>query len=303
VKAIDFVGDDATDLLSALRYYKAKDGAIGQDAPLGFLERQEQQLVITEAGKLRLSLYKALLFIKLAEALKAGALNVRHSYKYRSLDDYLIPKETWQCERATYLQRAELMPSAVCPDVLTPLAESLDTQFCDTNRRILAGENPHLHFRKDGMFHVLTPKADTEEGEPLTNFFPESRYISLLEVLATVNRLSGFVGDFHHWQLHHTRTPPPARTFFAGILGYGCFIGTRKIARISKWINESELENTINWYFSLDNVHAANDCILRLMDQLELPELYRRQPDLLHTSSDGQKFAVAVDSLNANYSF
>jgi hypothetical protein len=31
----------------------------------------------------------------------------------------------------------------------------LDRQFCDTNRRILAGENPHLHFRKDGLFHVL----------------------------------------------------------------------------------------------------------------------------------------------------
>ena len=303
VKTIDFVGDDATALLSALRYYKDTDGVIGQEAPLGFLEQQEQQLVMNEAGKLRISLYKALLFLKLAEAVKAGALNVRHSYKYRSLDDYLIPKETWQRDRPTYIQRAELLPSAVCAEVLTSLAQSLDTQFGDTNRRILTGENPHLHFRTDGMFQVVTPKADTEEGEPLTNFFPEGRYISLLEVLATVNRLSGFVGDFHHWQLHHTRTPPPARTFFAGILGYGCFIGTRKIARISQWINESELENTINWYFSLDNVHAANDRILRLMDQLELPELYRRQPGLLHTSSDGQKFAVAVDSLNANYSF
>ena len=27
------------------------------------------------------------------------------------------------------------------------------------------------------------------------------------------------------------------------------------------------------------------------------------KPDVLHTSSDGQKFEVAVDSLNANYSF
>src|SRR5437016_10283339 len=30
---------------------------------------------------------------------------------------------------------------------------------------------------------------------------------------------------------------------------------------------------------------------------------YRREPDRLHTSSDGQKFEVAVESLNANYSF
>jgi TnpA family transposase len=39
------------------------------------------------------------------------------------------------------------------------------------------------------------------------------------------------------------------------------------------------------------------------MDRMTLPNIYRQIPDLLHTSSDGQKFEVSVDSLNANYSF
>jgi TnpA family transposase len=39
------------------------------------------------------------------------------------------------------------------------------------------------------------------------------------------------------------------------------------------------------------------------MDRLQLPDVYRRDAELIHTSSDGQKFEVAVDSLNANYSF
>jgi TnpA family transposase len=39
------------------------------------------------------------------------------------------------------------------------------------------------------------------------------------------------------------------------------------------------------------------------MDRLELPNLSRRVPDKLHTSSDGQKFEVRVDSLNAHHSF
>ncbi len=39
------------------------------------------------------------------------------------------------------------------------------------------------------------------------------------------------------------------------------------------------------------------------MDQLELPEVYRRHAGKLHTSSDGQKYGVAVESLNATYSF
>jgi TnpA family transposase len=36
---------------------------------------------------------------------------------------------------------------------------------------------------------------------------------------------------------------------------------------------------------------------------MSLPNIYRNRPDVLHTSSDGQKIEVAVDSLNANYSF
>src|SRR6266478_5273888 len=50
-------------------------------------------------------------------------------------------------------------------------------------------------------------------------------------------------------------------------------------------------------------LQAANDRVLRLMDRLELRNLARRLPDQLHTSSDGQKFEVRVDCLNANYSF
>jgi hypothetical protein len=273
VKAIDFLGEEHAALSTALRYYQDKNGALGQTAPLDFLDVQEQLLVRSETGKLRVSLYKALLFLKVAEAVKAGIFNVRHYYKYRSLDDYLLPKAAWQREREEYVERAELTSAAYCATLLAALAQSLDTQFGETNRHILAGENPHLHFHKDGAFHVQTPKAEDEAGEALAGVFPERRYISLLEVLSTVNRLSHFVDDFHHWQVRRNHVKPPDRLFFAGILGYGCFIGTRKMARISKHINEGELENAVNWYFSLDNVQAANDRILRFMDQLELPEL------------------------------
>jgi hypothetical protein len=106
VKEVNFSGDEHTNLMVALRSYQAKNGAIEQGAPVGFLDPQEQQQVVTATGKLRVSLYKTLLFSKLAEAVKAGALNVRHSYKYRSLDDYLLPQDTWHRTRQEYLDRA-----------------------------------------------------------------------------------------------------------------------------------------------------------------------------------------------------
>ena len=36
---------------------------------------------------------------------------------------------------------------------------------------------------------------------------------------------------------------------------------------------------------------------------MELPEVYRRSRDSLHTVSDGQKFTVRTESLNANFSY
>jgi len=33
-----------------------------------------------------------LLYVEVTEAIKSGALNLVHSEKYRSLDEYLIPK-------------------------------------------------------------------------------------------------------------------------------------------------------------------------------------------------------------------
>ena len=73
--------------------------------------------------------------------------------------------------------------------------------------------------------------------------------------------------------------------------------------QISPNIKENALQHTVNWYFSLENVQAANDAVIKLMDRMELPNIYRRSQDTLHTASDGQKFEVRSESLNANYSF
>jgi len=303
VKELAFQGDDNAPLLTAIQSYQHKNGAITPAAPVEFLEPYEQRLLVDAAGKFRVSLYKAILFIKIAEAIKAGTVNLKHSYKYRSLDDYLIPTAAWQTHRDDYLQRANLLAVADCQQTLQTLAERLDQQYQHTNQHIVQEANPHFHRHKDGSFHLSTPKTQAEDNEPLRHLLPTQHYISLVEVLSTIHRLTGFLEAFEPWYVKYARSRPPDKTFLAGIVGYGCFIGIGKIARISKWINTTELETTVNGYFTLDNLQAANDLLLTFMDQLELPEVYRRHAGKLHTSSDGQKYGVAVESLNANYSF
>lgn len=303
VKELAFQGDDQADLLAAIQYYQQKQGSITQSAPLACFEPYEQRLLVDASGKVRVSLYKALLFSKVAEAIKAGTLNLKHSYKYRSLDDYLISKAVWQVQRDAYLQRADLLSVANCQQTLQTLADRLDQQYHHTNDHLLQGANPHFHRHKDPSFHLSTPKTQADDHDSLRTILPHPHYISLVEVLSTVHRLTGFLDAFEPWQVKYARARPPEKTFLAGVVGYGCFIGIGKMARIAKWINATELETTVNGYFTLENVHAANDLLLTFMDQMELPEVYRRHAGRLHTSSDGQKYGVAVESLNATYSF
>jgi hypothetical protein len=116
-------------------------------------------------------------------------------------------------------------------------------------------------------------------------------------------KAAGFLEAFEPWYVKYAWARLPDKAFLAGAVGYGCFLGIGKTARISKWINATALETTVNGYFTLENLQAANDLILKCMDQRELPEVYRRQASRLHTVSDGQKYGVAVESLNANYYF
>ncbi len=215
----------------------------------------------------------------------------------------MIPKADWDVNRAEYLQRAQLNDFSNWKTTLSELEKALEARYEKTNQNLNAGNNPYLTIRPNGSFHMSTPNLEEVACLSLGSFFPDRKYISMLEMLATVDQATHFLDEFEHWQIKYQRAKPAKKILFAGIIGYGCDIGHRKLAQISKQIDEGELDNAVNWYFSLQNVQGANDRILRLVDQLNLPNIYRRNADVLHTSSDGQKFEVAVDSLNSNYSY
>ena len=303
LNALTFQGEPGVrKLVDAIEHFKEKDGGVDKSAPVGFLD-SEERVAVSKDGKFRVSLYKALLFLHVQNGIKSGALNLEHSYKYRPLDDYLLNRDRWQRDKQQLIERAELEAFVNPHNVLRELDEALHQQYLTTNQHITEQKNPHIKFKKNGGFTLSTPKQEESDAEPLQQFFPGRRFVPLVEVLATVNRFTHYVDELQHPQQRHHHGKPSEATIYAGIIGIGCAIGLRRMMRISHGINEEELEHAVNRHFTLDGLQAANDRVVRLMDRLELPNLGRRSPDRLHTSSDGQKFEVRVDSLNANYSF
>lgn len=303
IKSLDFQGESrASNLMKAIDEFKKKDGNINKNTPCEFLNDDDKQAVYADST-FNISLYKVFLFTYVTSAIKSGTLNLKHSYKYRPLDGYMIAKKRWEEEFETLIEQSDLKSFVDIDALLDRLNPSLHQQYQSTNQLYLNEDNPYLKITDSGKFTIATPKQEEYViDESLQAFFPEQP-IPLTEVLSTVNAHTGFLEEFEHWQQQYSKNTETDKALYAGVMGKGCAIGTPKIARISNQINENRLSHVINWYFSLDNIRAANDRVIKLLDRMELPEIYRASKGQLHTASDGQKFTVRTDSLNANYSF
>lgn len=303
VKNLQFDQDSSNkNMIESINHYKSKDGGLGNTVPKDFLEPDERDIVLV-SGKLRISLYKVLLFLKIADAIRSGALNLKYSYKYQPFDNYLISKEKWKSNKNDLLEKAGLVEIVNFSVLEVKLRKVVQNQFKVTNENIITKINEYAKVEDNGSLKIQTPKQEHESIENEIDLFPRNRFVSLFEVLSTINSLSKFTDYFEHLQVKNNRNKPNSTIFFAGIIGYGCNVGIRKIAKISKNINRNVLENTINWYFTHDNIMRANDSILELLDQLQLPRIFKKDQELTHTSSDGQKYSIAVESLNSNYSY
>jgi TnpA family transposase len=299
IKNITFDEDSSDEpLIEAIEYYKSRDGMI-TSPPLDFLDSDELSNVFDKNNKLRKSLYKVLLFKHIAFTIKSGTLNLQYSSKYRSFEDYLISKEVWQTQKMYILQKSGLYKLVKFEAVSTELEKILTVQYKATNKNII--NSPHIGI--DDKIRINTPAKKVEMEYSGIDLFPKNKFISLFEVINTINSLCNFTNSFEYWQGKYNRDKPKKEIIFAGIMAYGCNIGISKTAKISKNIKQNELENTVNWYFSDENLNQANNKILELIESLELHKIFKEDKSKVHTSSDGQKFNIAVDSLNANYSY
>jgi TnpA family transposase len=301
------VFDDQTgspQLLSALHYFQERKGELipSPALPLDFLDLSDRQHVFTAAGKLRISLYKVLLFVAVRDALRDGSLTVLSSYDYRSVDEYQIPRAQWQTHREEYLYKATLVEQSKPARMLMALNQRLNAQFQRTNEGLPA--NPQVYFDTRGGWHLHRYRAEDEVDDGAVRLlYPTARVTALRDVLMQVDGLTGFLGKFRHKGFVQKPTLPDSRLLLAAIIGYGENIGIRKMALISKSIVAHALETVATQYFSPEMTLEANDCIVLHSDALPLTDLFRRKEGFIHTASDGQKYDVSIPSLRASASF
>ncbi len=297
-------------LIEAVDHYRNRQGQITRSAPTSFLKEKDQEALYADATsanetrRFRVSIYKYLLFKAVFDAVKAGRLNLTYSYRYRAFEEYLIPPQTWQQDKEHLLKQAERGVLMNFPSVKADLETLLNAGYHTTNQQLLEGQNLYVRFYKDGSFHVKTPKSSSDEGADYESLFPDQQIIPLSEILATVERATGYLDAFEHLQPRYQKSRPEKRVFFAGITALGCNMGVPTMAKVAVPITAPVLERAVRWYFSLAHLDGANERITNYINAMELPNIYREHQDELHTSSDGQKMRVLhPETIYASYSF
>lgn len=305
VKIIEFDKiSSSKKLIEAIDYYKLKNGNVDSCAPTDFIDDlKKQDAIFDDNNKFRVSLYKVFLFQEIANSIKSGRLNIKYSYRYKSINEYIIDKESWKNNRQELLEKAGLTEFQDFKTTIKLLKKVLEDGYHFTNKNILKNKNPYINFKKGNLYTLLTPKTEEDDKPSVSDLFTGQENISLTEILFDVSKITSFLEPFEHHNLKHTREKPKDNIFFAGIIGYGCNIGKNKIAKISKGINEYELDNTLKWYFHPDNAHSASNKILSFVENLDLPNIFKKTKNINHTASDGQKFSLDADSVTGNYSY
>lgn len=305
IGAIDFNKDTSDKaLLAAIDNYRTlKEHAFCRSILPLFKEKQQVRLY-TKANKPKIGLCKSLFYIKITDAIKSGELNLKYSYRYRSVEEYMIPLETWQKDKDKLIERAGLKDFISFQNVMDKLKKELGNQYERTNNNILEGKNHHV------KVNPITRKVTVDTSgiekpiiEPVADLLDSFKYTPIGDILSDTDQTCKFMEELQHRNVKYAKPRPKRDVFIAGLIGHGCNIGLHKMGQISRGINESTLNNVARWYFSEENLRKANDSIVEMTKKLPLYNLFKHHKEIQHTSSDGQKYNTAVESLNANYSF
>ena len=300
IKYLGFdVHDAAIDLSEALEHYQSNK--VTKCSPTAFLTDMEHKIV-HQNDNFNAAMYKAIFYIKIYHAIKSGVISLITSYRFMPIESYLIPKKEWDDNEDKILEQTNLKQFKDIEKTLITL-QGLDKRFYEVNQSIIDKTNKHIAIKSTGDITVYTPAIEKPDYESITNLIGNGTYVPILQMMSEINTAVQFTSNFTHHKIKGSKASPNNEMFFAGIFALGSNIGMHKLANTAIGINYNTLSNTVKWYFSLENLYAANNAITDYMNQLWLPNQFKKEKAYLHTSSDGQKRCVSAESLNANHSY
>lgn len=119
-------------------------------------------------------------------------------------------------------------------------------------------------------------------------------------ILYFVNQQCNFLDNFEHILGRYANQKANDYTLIPCLIAWGTNMGLYRMGEVSD-IDFSKLANTSANFIRLETLKDANDCISNATSQLPIFP-YFNIDDLIHSSSDGQKYETQIHTLQSRHS-
>lgn len=255
-----------------------------------------------ETGQKRLiaDRYEVLIYRQLRKGLESGELFCRDSVRFRSLEDDLISDQTWKAKDTLIPQTGLLILLQPIQDHLAALERQLETRLQTVNQRIADGDNPHFKIKRRGDRTGWTLQYP-QGNEPINHaVFDTIPPVDVGRLLHFVNTACPFLACFDHILGRYVNQTPDESVLRACLVAWGTNMGLGRMGEISD-IPYATLTRTSENFLRLETLHAANDCVSNAIAALPIFQYYQLG-EVIHSSSDGQKFETRWSTINARNS-
>jgi TnpA family transposase len=244
--------------------------------------------------------YEFWVYQLMRNALEAGDLFCQDSVRFRSFEDDLIDDRQWQHKDRLIEEAGLVALKQPVEEHLAFLEHLLEARLDEVNRRIAAGENPHLQFKQQGrrrQWSLNYPAPVEAANHPVFDGLAPANIASVLDY---VSQHCPFLDAFEHVLGRFTRQPLDERALVAALLAWGTNLGLGRMGEISD-IDYQRLASTSDNRIRLETLREANDRISNGIAKLPVFPHYSLGT-VVHSSSDGQKFETRRDTLNSRHS-
>jgi TnpA family transposase len=274
---------------------------ISKKFPLEFIPEKNQAYLFQKSKKLkkkqiRHNRYEFFVYQSLANALDAGDMNCRESLKFRSFEDDLIDNKTWEQKEVLLEQLNLSILSQPIELHLQELEEQLEEKLAQVNRRIAKQENES--FNPKGSRWSL--KYPTQNETNSDSFFDSMPQIDLYQVLRFVHQQTNLLDSFTHLRGKYVKQQADETVICACLMAWGTNTGLARMSQISDFKGDI-LQVASENFIRPETLQNANDQIVDEIAKFDLFHQYNIN-EVVHSSSDGQKFETRFHTINSRYS-
>jgi TnpA family transposase len=295
--------NSSSSLITAIKYFSDKDICIDDETPRCFMSKNDENIVFSDNEIPVISRYKIMLFAYIEGAIRNRSLTLQHSYRYRANRSYMISDEQWDNKKSELISAARLDDYKNGKQVLQKMGKALTDTYCRVNKSYIDGKNEFLKVDKQGNWKLKMYEADFDASKYIPSLLSNSKYKLLYEVLSEIDSYTNFSDKFKHSSNKNANKTVDRKKIYAVLMSLGTNLGHIDMAKATKSISNKNLRDTEKLWFSNEGVSKANKCIVDFIQDLPLPTIFNDRDGVIHTSSDGKKVIVAVNSLLANYSY